>query len=56
MRGAWLYALFCLAVVGSYTLARHEGWVLFGTGLLAANGGNGSTGGHGSGTSLGSHK
>lgn len=54
MTGAWLYALFCLAVVGTFTLARTEGWVLFGAGEAAAN----STGGAGSrgGTYLGSHK
>ena len=31
MTGAWLYALFCLAVVGTFTVARTEGWVLFGS-------------------------
>ena len=55
MTGAWLYALFCLAVVGTFTVARTEGWVLFGTGQAAENGTGGSSGGR-SGTYLGSHK
>ena len=60
MTGAWLYALFCLAVVGTFTVARTEGWVLFGTGQAAENGTGGGSGANGSGgrsgTYLGSHK
>ena len=59
MRPPWIFALYCLCVVAAYTLARTEGWILFGTGMpdRGSNTGShtGGTGGH-SGIYLGSHK
>ena len=57
MRLPWVFALYCAAVVGAFTLARTEGWTLFGRGTGTASTGTSGTGtgGH-SGIYLGSHK
>lgn len=54
MKFPWVYAVYCLLVVGLYTVARTEGWILFGSSPASRQ--SGGSGGHGSGVYLGSHK
>ena len=51
-----LYAAFCLVVLIGFTYAKVEGLVPFGSSGAASSGHNGSSGGHGGGFLLGSHK
>ncbi len=54
MRPSRLFAAYCALVLLAFTVAKYQGWALFGTSVAAASSSSGGT--RGSGGSSGSHK